>query len=449
MFERNIKYGSQKMTFERKELDGIEELDRYPRDFSLVIEMDISESQSSNPTNMKSYISPSDPLCLFANNKELEECRELFKCTQRDSFKPKPPPRPECPPPSASSANSRPQSKPDRPPPPPPDMSQSESSRRSPENLLNTESYNHNPPSNGTRANIVNDLLNFSIDESPNAQGGDMSVDHSAPNESQCADLLIDTGNEGARNNQQANSAFDLLNDIFNSGGQQPQQSSSGSMGTENLPKPDLLFASSSANTNANFASNSQPLHRNTSTPNLTKLDPFADLNSFVNNPNTIGETSSSHSSQLPNIPQGIPRVASCSQFQSNAQQSQRPDYNRAHFAENTPNNTGVPKVSGYEFEDLLSDFPKQSKQDSQVKSLAEMKKQELLREGVSEFQLKVNEWKENKKRNIRALLSSLHTVVWEDCNWQPIGLQLLMTHNDVKKMYRKACLAVHPDKVR
>lgn len=57
-------------------------------------------------------------------------------------------------------------------------------------------------------------------------------------------------------------------------------------------------------------------------------------------------------------------------------------------------------------------------------------------------------EWTENKERNIRALLCSLNTVIWEGCNWTAIGMHQLLTPNDVKKMYRKACLAVHPDKV-
>jgi cyclin G-associated kinase len=63
-------------------------------------------------------------------------------------------------------------------------------------------------------------------------------------------------------------------------------------------------------------------------------------------------------------------------------------------------------------------------------------------------MRLKVFEWKENKTRNIRALLCSLNVIIWEGCNWQPIGMHQLLTSNDVKRMYRKACLAVHPDKV-
>jgi len=63
-------------------------------------------------------------------------------------------------------------------------------------------------------------------------------------------------------------------------------------------------------------------------------------------------------------------------------------------------------------------------------------------------MRLRVLEWKEGKTRNIRALLCSLNVIIWEGCNWNPIGMHQLVAANDVKKMYRKACLAVHPDKV-
>lgn len=38
--------------------------------------------------------------------------------------------------------------------------------------------------------------------------------------------------------------------------------------------------------------------------------------------------------------------------------------------------------------------------------------------------------------------------VLWEDCKWKGVDMAQLVTAADVKKAYRKACLAVHPDKV-
>ena len=62
---------------------------------------------------------------------------------------------------------------------------------------------------------------------------------------------------------------------------------------------------------------------------------------------------------------------------------------------------------------------------------------------------LQVKEWIEGKERNIRALLSSLHTVLWEgEERWKEPGMHQLVTPEQVKKSYRKAVLSVHPDKV-
>lgn len=58
-------------------------------------------------------------------------------------------------------------------------------------------------------------------------------------------------------------------------------------------------------------------------------------------------------------------------------------------------------------------------------------------------------EWIEGKERNIRALISTLHTVLWEGENkWKPVSMADLVTPEQVKKYYRKAVLVVHPDKV-
>lgn len=60
----------------------------------------------------------------------------------------------------------------------------------------------------------------------------------------------------------------------------------------------------------------------------------------------------------------------------------------------------------------------------------------------------RINDWKVSRRGNIRALLSSLHSVLTEEFRWKPIGMHQLVTDADVKKIYRLACLAVHPDKV-
>lgn len=58
-------------------------------------------------------------------------------------------------------------------------------------------------------------------------------------------------------------------------------------------------------------------------------------------------------------------------------------------------------------------------------------------------------EWIEGKERNIRALLSTMHTVLWAgETKWKPVSMADLVTPEQVKKIYRRAVLVVHPDKV-
>ena len=42
-------------------------------------------------------------------------------------------------------------------------------------------------------------------------------------------------------------------------------------------------------------------------------------------------------------------------------------------------------------------------------------------------------DWIEGKERNIRALLSTLHTVLWkEEAKWKQVGMHQLVNANDV-----------------
>lgn len=60
-----------------------------------------------------------------------------------------------------------------------------------------------------------------------------------------------------------------------------------------------------------------------------------------------------------------------------------------------------------------------------------------------------IKRWAAGKEGNLRALLSSLQYVLWPECGWQPISLTDLITSTSVKKVYYKATLCVHPDKVQ
>ena len=74
------------------------------------------------------------------------------------------------------------------------------------------------------------------------------------------------------------------------------------------------------------------------------------------------------------------------------------------------------------------------------------MQKKEQMKQ-MTPTEAKVFAWKDGKSRNLRALLCSLDKILWEGAKWKQCGMHQLVTENDVTKMYKKAVLAVHPDR--
>lgn len=105
-------------------------------------------------------------------------------------------------------------------------------------------------------------------------------------------------------------------------------------------------------------------------------------------------------------------------------------------------------KQKAADFEDLLSSQGFNAHKDKKgPRTIAEMRKEEMAKE-IDPEKLKILEWIEGKERNIRALLSTMHTVLWAgETKWKPVGMADLVTPEQVKKVYRRAVLVVHPDK--
>ncbi|EFJ50586.1 molecular chaperone [Volvox carteri f. nagariensis] len=64
-------------------------------------------------------------------------------------------------------------------------------------------------------------------------------------------------------------------------------------------------------------------------------------------------------------------------------------------------------------------------------------------------YKADIEAWKNKNKGNIRGLLGSLHTVLWPDSGWAPVSVGDLLEPGQVKRVYMRANLLVHPDKVR
>uniref|UniRef100_A0A8C6U8N1 Auxilin n=1 Tax=Neogobius melanostomus TaxID=47308 RepID=A0A8C6U8N1_9GOBI len=232
---------------------------------------------------------------------------------------------------------------------------------------------------------------------------------------------------------------------------------------------------SRSATTSPTNSVHSTPTH-NSNTPNT--LDPFADLgklggSGFSSKPTTpTGSTPSfppmGSPSRPPPSPQHTggwqPHTGSAPQPKPSPSHTSmphtspqnRPNYNVSFMGGGSPSaggkaqaNMGAkPKASAANFDDLLSGQGFAGTKDKRgPRTIAEMRKEEMAKEMDPE-KIKILDWIEGKERNIRALLSTMHTVLWEGATrWKPVGMADLVTPEQVKKVYRKAVLVVHPDK--
>uniref|UniRef100_A0A2K6C4R3 Cyclin G associated kinase n=1 Tax=Macaca nemestrina TaxID=9545 RepID=A0A2K6C4R3_MACNE len=146
--------------------------------------------------------------------------------------------------------------------------------------------------------------------------------------------------------------------------------------------------------------------------------------------------------------PQAKPPLKACTQPRPNYAANFSVIGAREERGVRAPSFAQKPKVSENDFEDLLSNQGFSSRSDKKgPKTIAEMRKQDLAKD-TDPLKLKLLDWIEGKERNIRALLSTLHTVLWDgESRWTPVAMADLVAPEQVKKHYRRAVLAVHPDK--
>eukprot|EP00775_Hariotina_reticulata_P010949 gene10949-11103_t len=86
---------------------------------------------------------------------------------------------------------------------------------------------------------------------------------------------------------------------------------------------------------------------------------------------------------------------------------------------------------------------------EKQAKEAEEVQRREQQQAHKLAHRERIETWRNKNKGNVRGLLSSLQTVLWEDSGWKPIGMADLLERAQVRKAWMKANLLVHPDKVR
>ncbi|KAK8305605.1 hypothetical protein V6Z11_D03G073100 [Gossypium hirsutum] len=125
----------------------------------------------------------------------------------------------------------------------------------------------------------------------------------------------------------------------------------------------------------------------------------------------------------------------------------------------------GAASMSG-EFEEVAGESEErrrarlgrhQRTQDRVARAVADMNQRDRQSQNEQEERYRIAEamdfeikrWAAGKEGNMHALLSSMERVLWPECGWEPVSLTDLITSGSVKKVYRKATLCVHPDKVQ
>ncbi|KAJ8920099.1 hypothetical protein NQ315_011754 [Exocentrus adspersus] len=284
---------------------------------------------------------------------------------------------------------------------------------------------------------------------------------------------LNSSSNTAAAPKQSPSSNFDLLSGLNDA----PNDNfrvfdSTPSAANQNVPKTEGLYDPFASLTGVDSSSHLLGGWSDFSTPSSNagvqeqsekkSVDPFAELGnlgsglSFSSQRITVPpSTTPTSGSQTPNrvppsTPQHIPSATTTPKHQ--AKSPLGPDYSRSHFdslGKNQPQQEAKAKPKSDDiFGDLLGSqgYAFTGKRDNAPRTINAMRKEEMATY-VDPEKLKVIEWKEGKKNNIRALLCSMHTILWEDAKWSKCEMHQLVSATDVKKAYRKACLAVHPDK--
>eukprot|EP00002_Diphylleia_rotans_P014502 TRINITY_DN2827_c0_g1_i2.p1 TRINITY_DN2827_c0_g1~~TRINITY_DN2827_c0_g1_i2.p1 ORF type:complete len:412 (+),score=115.55 TRINITY_DN2827_c0_g1_i2:74-1309(+) len=95
----------------------------------------------------------------------------------------------------------------------------------------------------------------------------------------------------------------------------------------------------------------------------------------------------------------------------------------------------------------LVQDRIEKARQDHLDQERRAAEEREIHAQLDEEIKVRVESWAANKQ-NLRALLASLHEILWADSGWKEMKMSELLSPTQVKKGYHKALVVAHPDKV-
>ncbi|KAK6634789.1 hypothetical protein RUM44_000036 [Polyplax serrata] len=440
------------LKFAMPDLDDTADGDHYQDKFQVTLNIVVcnySKELRPMPWETPKYV---DSLLLFANSLEMDETIENFVTKKRK-------------PPKGSSL---------APPKPPPPVLQEKSIAKAQdtgpvvnENLINIDMMQSKVPKQESV-----DLLGLGLEDGnvgTESVKVNSSKDGNPERLHELNEIFQSNSKSGAGNIEDESKSITSNNDFFDPFG---SDHSAANFQVKNA------FCLSNWNGNLGtiqqgMTTSSSGMIRNPSAPNLEQKskDPFADFGNLVAGLNMSGSISKpvtpmdgspniqSPSHKMP--PQIFPSSQGAQPIKSPngtpthqaklPADNRAPDYSRSHFdaafGKKQPTEKGG-KPNSDVFGDLLGsqgyDFA--SKKETGPRTMNELRKEDLVKE-LDPDRMKIYEWTEGKKGNIRALLCSIHLVLWDECKWKGVDMSQLVSTADVKKAYRKACLAVHPDK--
>lgn len=477
-FQLNTGYIPEEETlinFSKAELDDVPDVEHVPHGFNVGLSVFVGDSERppSSPPPWIPAKPARDPKVLFASQLEYEENVDNFISKPSGPAKVaphRPPPRPPAPPsPQPTRANNTPPIETqDGPPSIPTDV-----------DLLNI-SASQQPKAKEPEQTSFDLLGGFAppvIDAAPSDQpatgGGIDDIFGNFESAPGCGPAPLQSSKSSSELNG-LNLNFDKFGGVA-----QPATApnGSGSNGTANNQFNNSFgfdpFAGISASA---FHSSHQPQQPQPPPPSTASKDPFADIGNLASglgagggwgkpggapptttpSPRSTQFSSPTHQFSGASTANPSPRAPSTPSHQVRSPgESQRADYSRSHFDQPKPNGNGGTNGGGVQkeksgdiFGDILGSqgYSFGNARGHGPRTINDMRKEEQVKEMDPE-RLKLMEWTEGKKNNIRALLCTVHTILWPGAKWTKCDMHQLVSAADVKKTYRKACLAVHPDK--
>lgn len=216
---------------------------------------------------------------------------------------------------------------------------------------------------------------------------------------------------------------------------------------------------SKSSLSNSNSATNSKPQRSSSSTSRQNSKEDLYDL---LGGSRATSRPGSSQSRPQPradveeDLFHGGSSGASSPALSQQQTQTSRPKTFSGVLPKEDENHPELRGLTGDARAAKRVELRKRAEVEAQQKKVAELRaRDEATAKSAEDFarvkgalQDKLNSWAGAKgnEKNVRALLSTLHSVLWDGARWKPVTV--LVQPLEVKKAFRLSMLVVHPDKI-